>query len=99
MLLDVAATDPARNVPIKTETREFYMVGYAGPNKTGDVVYDNWLVRSWDDFSLPPGQSVYTFTVPIPPGVSMISVKATLTYKLGDDVRVIQETNASFPTK
>ncbi len=99
MLLDVAAIDPTKNVQIKAETREFYMQAYTGLNKTGDITTANWLVRSWDDFSLPPGQSIYTFTVPIPTGVSTISVKAKMTYKVSDDVRVFKEATASFPIK
>ncbi len=99
MLLDVAVTDPAKNVQVKAETKEFGMQGYTGPNKTGEKTADNWLIRSWDDFSVPPGKSSYNFTIAIPAGVDKVDVKTTMTYKVGDAVTVFNEAKQSFATK
>lgn|GEM_PF-6989971 len=96
MLLDVAATDPAQNVQVFAETKEFLMQGYTGPDKTGDKTADNWLIRSWDDLALPAGKSQYEFTMPLPAGVTKVDVKATLTYKVGDNVRAFNEAAQSF---
>jgi len=99
VLLDVAANDPANKVQLFAETKEFFMQGYTGPNLTGEKTADNWLIRSWEDFALPSGESSYTFTLPIPEGVASADVTAALTYKVGDNVRVFDEAAASFPTQ
>ena len=99
MLLDVAVNDPAKNVQLFAKAQEFFMQGFTGPNKTGEKTVDNWLIRSWDDLSLPSGESVYTFKGAIPADVSKADVKITLTYKVGDVAKEFSKFTESVATK
>ena len=94
-MLDVTVRD-SQGVQVFGESKIFNMIGYTQKDQQGERTVDNWLIRSFEDKAIQPGETTHSFEMKIPAGVTEVAVQASLTYQVGDKVTAMTQAGQTF---